>query len=581
MKKILSSLLLVPLLAFVFIFGACSNREGESEQTGETYTVMFNYNYQGAPSSEIKQVKGGTAVAEPEDPERDGYEFIDWFTDKNCSEGKEYDFSLPVTQNTVLYAGWQSTSATVTFNYNYVGAPAMVTESVTLGDKLTEPEQPRRDRYSFTGWFTDAACTAENKFDFSTEINSSLTLYAGWIQTEATVTFDYNYEGAPASSTQDINVGDKISLPAEPERVGYDFLGWFTDAECTLAYDFESTPAGDFILYAGWAIKVLTVSFNPNYAGAPDVADQKVEYGKTVEEPVLERDGYVCIWQLDGVEYDFSTPVTQNIELTASWQSESSDSFTVTFYNNYDGASSAVYLTQQVKKFSKPTVPASPERDGYYFVGWFADAACTEEFDFNERLTSGNAEAYAKWFKDYVFEAEYTDFTDKVGYGYSVNLYGTGMIQKDDGSAQASNGYYVSALYYNGAYLEFVIEAEEEVSDAIVMMSIGAEYFDMTFSPENVKMLVNGAELSYDAVTLIGDSADITTTSRRPFTEVVMTTPAHLVKGTNTIRISVENDHDYGTGTMKATAPMVDCIHVCTDIGLSWTPITSNTEGKQ
>ena len=97
MKKILSSLLLVPLLAFVFIFGACSNREGESEQTGETYTVMFNYNYQGAPSSEIKQVKGGTAVAEPEDPERDGYEFIDWFTDKNCSEGKEYDFSLPVT----------------------------------------------------------------------------------------------------------------------------------------------------------------------------------------------------------------------------------------------------------------------------------------------------------------------------------------------------------------------------------------------------------------------------------------------------------------------------------------------------
>lgn len=587
MKKKFASVLLLSAAAMAILFGACSNNDPGKQETGETYTVMFNYNYDGAPSSLIRQVQGGTAVAEPDEPERDGYGFDDWFTDKNCTDGNEYDFSSLVTGNMILYAGWTSTSATVTFNYNYVGAPAMTTQTVDIGEKVEVPAEPVRKRYDFTGWYIDAACTQENKFDFNTAVDGSLTLYAGWLQTEAIITFNYNYPDAPEADMQELEIGNKIEEPDEPLREGYDFIGWFTDADAETKYDFNSTPAGDITLYAGWATRVLTVTFDPNYTGAAAIDPVKVEYGKVIDEPEISRDGYICIWQLDGKEYNFDTPVTEDITLVASWQSQSSDSFTATFYYNYNGATSQVYASQTVAKYGKPSRPENPQRDGYYFVGWYKDAACTEEFDFDERLVSASVSAYALWYKDYVFEAEYTNFynedgSPKPGFGYSVNLNGTDVIQKDDGSTNASNGYYVSGLYQNGLSLDFVINAGEDIDDAIVIISIGAEYFDMTFSPDNVKVVVNGdQELDYASVTLDGETSDIQNpTVRRPFTDVVMITRAHLEKGENIISIVIDNYHDYGTGTMKATAPMVDCIHVCTNGDLWWTPIVSNIKGK-
>ncbi|MCD8295882.1 MAG: InlB B-repeat-containing protein [Clostridia bacterium] len=566
MKKLIVSLLLASVLVFAFAFAACGDGNVDVDDT--TYTVIFNYNYTGS-SNETVQVKSGDAVAKPADPSRDGYEFDDWYTDKNCTEGNEYVFSTPVTQNLVLYAGWTSTSATVTFNYNYVGAPAVGTQSVALGGKATAPEDPERERYEFTGWYTDAACTDSNKFDFDTVINADITLYAGWMQTSIEVTYNLNYTGAQEMEASYIDAGNSFAKPeTDPEREGYDFSGWYTDASCTASYDFESVPTGDIILYAGWTVTVLTVTFNTNYDGLT-VDSQSVEYGGTATEPAVERSGYICIWQLDGAEYDFNTPVTQDITLEASWESESSDVCTITYYYNYDGAPSNVYLTETYKYNNSYTGPVSPSRDGYYFVGWYTDAACTEEF-YTQRVKQDYS-LYAKWFTDYTFEAEYTDLDGKLGQGYSGGANGAGMIVS---STSASNGYYVSYLYYNGAYLEFDIESDTEVDDAIIAITIGAEYYPMTFSPDVLKVFANDQELSYESFPCYGSDADLSNTART-FSNVTMTTKAHLNEGSNTIKIEVSNS-TYYSGTMSATAPIVDCIHVYTDAVLSWTPKTSN-----
>ncbi|MCD8295165.1 MAG: InlB B-repeat-containing protein [Clostridia bacterium] len=568
MKKLIVSLLLASVLVFAFAFAACGDGHVDVDDT--TYTVIFNYNYTGS-SNDTVQVKSGDTVAKPTDPSREGYVFDDWYTDRNCTEGNEYVFSTPVTQNLVLYAGWLSTSATVTFNYNYVGAPAVSTQTVDLGGNAVAPVDPVRDRYEFTGWYTDAACTDSNKFDFNTAISADITLYAGWMQTLIEVTYNLNYTGAQEMEAFYIDAGNSFAKPeTDPEREGYDFSGWYTDASCTASYDFESVPTGDIILYAGWTVTVLTVTFNTNYDGLT-VESQSVEYGGTASEPTVERSGYICIWQLDGseTEYDFSTPVTQDITLEASWESESSDYYTVTFYYNYDGAPSDVYDCQEVVWGDRAIKPSSPQRDGYYFVGWYTDAACTEEFSFNTRIKS-SMDVYAKWFTDYVFEAEYTDLDGKAGMGWSANVSGTAMIVKYEG---AHNGYYVSYLYYNGAFLEFDITSETEVDDAIIILTIGAEYYAMTFSPDNVKVYLNDEELSYSAISITDVSGAGST--YRDFYNVVLTDPAHLVAGENKIKIEVCNS-TYYSGTMMATAPIVDCIHVCTDAVLSWNPKTSN-----
>lgn len=70
---------------------------------------------------------------------------------------------------------------------------------------------------------------------------------------KVTVTFDSNQ--GTAVDSQLVAVGDKVVKPADPTKKGYTFSGWFTDQDCTKAYDFDAAVDNtqpEFTLYAGW-----------------------------------------------------------------------------------------------------------------------------------------------------------------------------------------------------------------------------------------------------------------------------------------------------------------------------------------
>lgn len=70
-----------------------------------------------------------------------------------------------------------------------------------------------------------------------------------------------------------------------------------------------------------------------------------------------------------------------------------------TFTLSFDSQGGSDVAAQEVAKGSSPVRPSDPEREGYVFVGWFADAACTQPFDFSAALAS-DATAYAGWKQD-------------------------------------------------------------------------------------------------------------------------------------------------------------------------------------
>ena len=57
-------------------------------------------------------------------------------------------------------------------------------------------------------------------------------------------------------SLDNISEGEKIPVPSEPKRGGYEFTGWYTESECKTAWNFENSPTliegEEFRLYAGW-----------------------------------------------------------------------------------------------------------------------------------------------------------------------------------------------------------------------------------------------------------------------------------------------------------------------------------------
>lgn len=72
--------------------------------------------------------------------------------------------------------------------------------------------------------------------------------------TQFTVTFVMNDHGAQIEAVK-VGENGKLAKPADPTAEGWTFKGWFTDVECTQAYDFETAVTGNFSLYALWEHK--------------------------------------------------------------------------------------------------------------------------------------------------------------------------------------------------------------------------------------------------------------------------------------------------------------------------------------
>lgn len=245
----------------------------------------------------------------------------------------------------------------------------------------------------------------------------------------------------------------------------------------------------------------------------------------------------------------------------------------VTFLWNYAGKENVAYYKANFVADHRLTMPSDPLRDTHLFTGWYLDAACSKAFDAKSRPTESFS-LYADWITSWTFEAEYVNLDNKPGMGYSANVEGTQMIGKDNGSAKASNGYYVSYLYYNGANLEFDISASKTLTNVYFEVRLSSEFYDVALDDGNFKITVNDQDMSGFYFDLSG-ALPVGSDDKRPFTNFLVTSSLTLNEGTNIIKLIVNNTHSHG-GTMYADAPMVDCIYLGTENTLSWNPRTDN-----
>ena len=141
-----------------------------------------------------------------------------------------------------------------------------------------------------------------------------------------TVTFD-SYGGTPVPPAQEVEYGLTATKPADPTLKGYTFAFWYLgeDEQNATAYDFNTPVTENITLTAKWNINKYTVTFN-SYGGTPVPPVQEVEYGLTATKPADPTlKGYTfAFWYLgedeqNATAYDFDTPVTENITLTAKW----------------------------------------------------------------------------------------------------------------------------------------------------------------------------------------------------------------------------------------------------------------------
>lgn len=399
-----------------------------------------------------------------------------------------------------------------------------------------------------------------------------------------TVTYDYNYEGAAAPHSTDIEKSDVAVEPEAPERDRYRFTAWYADEACTKKFDFEEALYEDVTIYAGWEQTVALVTFDYNYDTAK--TEQRVNIGQTVSQPAdPAREGHLFTsWYTDsacteGKQYDFTSAVTADMTLYSGWEAVSGDVVTITYMWNYEGAENNGVCNKSTVQKNKKTTAYQATREGHYLVGWYTDGNCTEKFDFGKRITD-NLTLYAKWFDIYTFEAEFVDVTGVPGSTYSGGSGGKSLVWRDEFDLNASGGFYITDLYKPQTGITFEITSDKAVTDAVLVLRLGAEYFDVTLTPDMFAVKVNDAAISYSAIVL-DNVPNYTTGKKRAFQDYTISTKVSLQAGTNTVKLIVNNDTKMSdSGTLDATAPMIDCLYLYTDAALSWEPHRENLDNK-
>jgi uncharacterized repeat protein (TIGR02543 family) len=226
-----------------------------------------------------------------------------------------------------------------------------------------------------------------------------------------TVTFNENYNGAPANITKTAIKDEALgsSFPADPIRSGYTFDGWYNNTAGTGSKFVSTTVVSvDITVYAKWilAAETVTVTFNHNYTGAPANTTKTVTKNAALGDNfpgAPDRSGYNFTgWYNNtagtGSEFVNTTTVSADITVYAKWtQIQEGETFTVTFNHNYPDAPTNITKTPIKNTPLGSNFPGVPTRAGYTFYGWYDNAEGTGNPFVNTTIVSADITVYAKW----------------------------------------------------------------------------------------------------------------------------------------------------------------------------------------
>lgn len=397
--------------------------------------VAVSFCSEGAEAIPGTTVEYGMAYGILPQVSREGYLFAGWYDSEQG--GRRVDATTPVLSEKAhtLYAQWSEEETKITLNADGGEcSPAELT--VYHGIPVGTLPTPEKAGHIFLGWYAGDG-DKETRVTEETEYDPGLgtVFYAKWEGIRLDITLQPRMEGV---EKQVVEVVCGKPYPKFPElaRANYDFLGWFTKPEKgdKIEAGAEVKLKTDTILYAHWAGKQHTVSFDPN-GGTVREGSVAVTYGTLYGTlPTPTRTGY----RFDGwymsegervrkVEKNDAVTLTGDAVLTAHWSPKRPE---ISFHANggsmyFNGVQSS--LCTALYYYDKPygELPV-PKREGYTFLGWFTEKTeGMQVFSSTPMLFSSASDLYAHWSGN-----QYTVTLDPQGGELYQKLYGVTFGEK-------------------------------------------------------------------------------------------------------------------------------------------------------
>ena len=331
---------------------------------GNAYIVTFDAQG-GTASQSSKIVTTGSTYGTLATTARSGYTFGGWYTGQNGA-GTPISSGTAVALETsqILYAKWVGNNYTVTFDAQGGTTPSSSSKIVVVGSTYGPLANTSRAGYTFGGWHTGPNGTGtEVTSEMVVEITTAQMVYAKWIGSSHTVSFDAMGGTTPSPSSKIVTVGSTYGTLATTSRSGYTFGGWYTGPNGTgnsIASGTAVTFGTSQILYAKWIGISYTVTFDAQGGTVSSPTAKSVIYGSTYGTMANTiRTGFTFGGWWTGVsgtgaEVTFATPVSIATAQTlyAKW--------TIALYTLTvaDGAGGAVTCTNGQQLVITAGVPA-------------------------------------------------------------------------------------------------------------------------------------------------------------------------------------------------------------------------------
>lgn len=204
---------------------------------------------------------------------------------------------------TLLWGCSRAPEITISYQANYGGRGELFSQTVTAGSKLTTPDVPTREGYTFLGWFKDE--TLDEPWDFTSEkATESLTLHAGWDRntgdTFATDVNDKDFSKTRTAGSQEASYEYRLNFLPAIDGISQPYVGdpmpYYEDGTYYIYYLKEGGDSFNHSIYLATTTDFLSF--------------------KEYDEPVLEasrgggQDGWIgtgSVVKADGRYYFFYT----------------------------------------------------------------------------------------------------------------------------------------------------------------------------------------------------------------------------------------------------------------------------------
>ena len=278
--------------------------------------------------------------------------------------GYEYSFEYEgemVVDNVNVIATKNKKKFTVTF---LSGQTIVKEEVLEFGTKIVSPTAPIKNPsattvYTFNNWLLEEGdISTAVDFDKDVTVQSNVTYYANFSESTRKYNVVFRVNGQLYDSREQ-EYGDQVVLPKvnptkeESPSTVYNFLGWKN-------YTVGDQVFGDVEYEAIFSaeLKKFTVIY---IVEGNEYDRQEIEYGNliSIDEPKKEGDGKVFFvfshWIVNGVVFDVSSPIVEDVTMTAHFNRAFAVSGKVEFPISYFDESYGKYYDVTISSKNEQT----------------------------------------------------------------------------------------------------------------------------------------------------------------------------------------------------------------------------------